>query len=95
MKRGVGIGLAIAVAGITIAAHPAYCCSPAELTQKQKAFADAAKAAYQRDPGGDEGRQAKVKLVIERYSGLKNSTNGSYIIDMICKENDELLAIYK
>ena len=58
-------------------------------------FAEAAKAAYQRDPGGDEARQAKVKLVIERYSGLKNSTNGRYIIDMICKENDELLAIYK
>ena len=33
-----------------------------------------------------------MRLVIERYSGLKNSTNGSYIIDQICKENDELLA---
>jgi len=66
-----------------------------ELSEKQKAFAEAAKAAYQRDPSGDEARQAKVKQVIERYSGLKNSTNGRYIIDMICKENDELLAIYK
>ena len=36
-----------------------------------------------------------MRVVIERYSGLKNSTNGSYIIDRICKENDELLAIYK
>lgn len=95
MKQRMAIRLAIAVTGMTIAAGPAYCCSPAELTQKQKAFADAAKAAYQRDPGGDEARQAKVRAVIERYSGLKNSTNGSYIIDMICKENDELLAIYK
>ena len=69
--------------------------TPAELGEKQKAFAVAAKAAYQRDPGGDDARQAKVKQVIERYSALKNSTNGRYIIDTICKENDELLAIYK
>jgi hypothetical protein len=95
MKRFLAIVLAVEIAGFTMAAGPAYSCSPAELTQKQKAFAEAAKAAYQRDPGGDEARQAKVKQVIERYSGLKSSTNGSYIIDMICKENDELLAIYK
>jgi hypothetical protein len=95
MTRFLAILPAVAIAGIAMAAGPAYSCSPAELTQKQKAFAEAAKVAYQRDPGGDEARQAKVKQVIERYSGLKNSTNGSYIIDMICKENDELLAIYK
>jgi hypothetical protein len=94
MKRFSAI-LAIGIVGLAMSAGPAHCCSPAELSQKQKAFADAAKAAYERDPGGDEARQAKVKLVIERYSGLKNSTNGRYIIDMICKENDELLAIYK
>lgn len=94
MKRGLGILLAAGI-GLTTAASPAHSCSPAELTQKQKAFGDAAKAAYERDPGGDEARQAKVRQVIERYSGLKNSTNGHYIIDMICKENDELLAIYK
>ena len=86
---------AAAVAAMLLQASAAYCCSPAELTQKQKAFAEATKAAFERDPGGDAARQAKLKLVIERYSGLKNSTNGSYIIDMICKENDELLAIYK
>ena len=94
MKRSLGI-LAAGVAAVTLAAGPAQSCTPAELSQKQKAFADAAKAAYQRDPGGDEARQAKMKQVIERYSDLKNSTNGRYIIDMICKENDELLAIYK
>ncbi|MBV9456344.1 MAG: hypothetical protein JO141_02325 [Bradyrhizobium sp.] len=92
MKRCVGIFL---VAGTVMAAGPAYCCSPAELIQKQNAFAAAAKTAFERDPGGDAARQAQLKLVIDRYSGLKNSTNGSYIIDMMCKENDELLAIYK
>lgn len=95
MKRCPAILMAFGVAAITVMAGPAHSCTPAELTQKQKAFAEAAKAAYQREPGGDEARQAKVKQVIERYSGLKNGTNGSYIIDMICKENDELLAIYK
>lgn len=55
----------------------------------------ATRVAFARDPGGDAARQAKVKLVIERCNGLKDSTNGNYIIDMTCKENDELLAIYK
>ncbi len=95
MMRYMGILLAVGVAAVTVVAGPAHSCTPAELSQKQKAFADAAKAAYQRDPGGDEARQAKMRQVIERYSDLKNSTNGRYIIDMICKENDELLAIYK
>ena len=95
MMRSLGILLAIGIAAITATAGPAHSCTPAELGEKQKAFAEATKAAYQRDPGGDEARQAKVRQVIERYSGLKNSINGRYIIDMICKENDELLAIYK
>jgi hypothetical protein len=95
MKRRVGIFSLAAVAAVMLGASAAHCCSPTELTQKQKAFAEAAKAAFARDPAGDDARQAKVKLVIERYNGLKNSTNGSTIIDMICKENDELLAIYK
>jgi hypothetical protein len=87
--------LVAAAAAVLLQASAAYCCSPVELTQKQKAFAEATKAAFARDPGGDAARQEKVRLVIERYSGLKNSTNGSYIIDQICKENDELLDIYK
>ena len=95
MKRCTGILMAAGFATMMMTAGPALGCTPAELSEKQKAFAEAAKAAYQRDPSGDEARQAKVKQVIERYSGLKNSTNGRYIIDMICKENDELLAIYK
>jgi hypothetical protein len=92
MKQRVVIGL---LAAMVMAAGPAYGCSPAELVQKQKAFAAAAKSAFERDPGGDAARQEKAKLVIDRYRGLKTSTNGSYLIDMICKENDELLAIYK
>jgi hypothetical protein len=95
MKRSLGIFVAAGVAATAATFGPALGCTPAELTQKQKAFAEATKAAYARDPGGDEARQAKVRQVIERYSGLKDSTNGRYIIDMICKENDELLAIYK
>ena len=30
-----------------------------------------------------------------RYSGVKAGINGSYIIDMLCRENEELFAIYK
>ncbi|MBV8925926.1 MAG: hypothetical protein JOZ74_11215 [Bradyrhizobium sp.] len=92
MKRRV---IMMAASAAIIQSSSAYCCSPAEMVQKQKAFAQATKAAFDRDPGGDAARQAKVRLVIARYSELKNSTNGSYIIDMTCKENDELLAIYK
>jgi hypothetical protein len=95
MKRSLAILTALGVTAVAALPGPAFGCTPAELTQKQKAFAEAAKAAYARDPGGDDARQARLKQVIERYSGLKNSTNGQYIIDMICKENDELLAIYK
>jgi len=84
-----------AVASIGMMSGPAYCCTAVELIQKQKAFGDAVKAAFDHDPAGDSARQAKVKLVIDRYSNLKKSTNGPYIIDMICKEHDELLAIYK
>ena len=94
MKRRVWIVLAGTVATM-LTAYPAYCCSPIELVQKQKAFAAATKEAFDRDPGGDAARQEKVRTVIERYKDVKNSSNGSYIIDMICKENDELLAIYK
>jgi hypothetical protein len=87
--------LIAATAAMIMQTGAAHGCSPAELVQKQKAFGEATKAAYARDPGGDAARQAKVRAVTERYSDLKNSTNGSYIIDMICKEHDELLAIYK
>ena len=90
MKR-----FACILAGMMIAASPALCCSGAELIQKQKAFSDAVKGAFERDPGGDATRQARVQAVIGRYANLKNSTDGRYVIDMLCKQNDELLAIYK
>jgi hypothetical protein len=84
------------IAGMMMAAAgPAYSCSGTDLIQKQKAFADAVKAAYARDPGGDAARQPQVQTVIGRHGDLKNSTNGGAITDMLCKENDELLAIYK
>jgi hypothetical protein len=85
----------ILVAGMVAAAAPALACSGSDLVQKQKAFGDAVKAAFARDPGGDAARRAKLEAVIARYADIKNSTNGGYVIDMMCKENDELLAIYK
>jgi hypothetical protein len=78
-----------------VMAGPALACSPGELTQKQKAYGDAVKVAFDRDPAGDDARKAKAMAVIERYSSPKPGINGGYIIDMLCKENDELLAIYK
>jgi hypothetical protein len=83
------------VAGMLIWAGPASACSSTDLVQKQKAYADAVKAAFARDPAGDAGRQTQVQAVVVRYSGLKNSTSGGAVVDMLCKENDELLAIYK
>jgi hypothetical protein len=77
------------------AAAPALACSGTYLIQKQKAYSDAVQTAFDRDPGGDEARKSQVLAVIGRYSGLKAGSNGGYIIDMLCKENDELLAIYK
>ena len=91
MKQFAGIWFA----GMVMVAGPALACSPGELTQKQKAYGDAVKVAFDRDPSGDEARRAKAMVVIERYSSLKPGPNGGYIIDMLCKENDELLAIYK
>jgi hypothetical protein len=84
----------VLVAGMMIAAGPAYSCSPGDLVQKQKAYGDAVKAAFDRDPGGDDARKAQALVVIGRESGLKPGPGG-YIIDMLCKENDELLAIYR
>ena len=88
--------LACALIAVTLlSAAPAFACSGADLIQKQKAFSAAVKAAFDRDPSGDAGRQAQVQVIIARYAGLKNTTNGGYAIDMLCKENDELLAVYK
>jgi hypothetical protein len=58
-------------------------------------LADAVKAAYDRDPAGDPARQARVKEVLERYKDVGKMTNGPAILDIICKENDELTMIYK
>jgi len=85
----------VLMAGTLLSAAPAFACSGADLVQKQKAFSAAVKTAFERDPDGDAGRQTQLQAVIARYSDLKNTTNGAYAIDMLCKENDELLAIYK
>jgi hypothetical protein len=83
------------IAAMLLACGPASACSPGELVSKQKAYSDAVKVALERDPSGEDARKAQAMVVIGRYSGLKAGTNGSYIIDMLCKENDELFAIYK
>ena len=77
-----------------VAAGPAHACSGVELYQKQRALGDAVKAALDRDPGGDPARQTRAQTIIDRYSGLKPGPGG-YLIDMLCKENDELIAVYK
>jgi hypothetical protein len=85
----------VLMAGTLLSAAPAFACSPTELTQKQKAFSSAVKAAFDRDPSGDAGRQVQAQTIIARYKGLNDRMNGGYLIDMLCKENDELLAVYK
>ncbi len=85
----------VVIASTLLSADRAFACSGPELIQKQKAFSAAVKARFESDPSGDAGRQEKVQAIIARYKGLKDTTNGSYVIDMLCKENDELLAVYK
>ena len=83
------------VATSLVLTQPAAACSATDLIQKQKAFAEAVKAAFERDPSGDPARQARAQAVIGRYADLKKTGNGSQVIDLLCKENDELAAIYK
>ena len=86
----------ILVAATTFAANSALACSAAELQQKQKAYGDAVKVAFARDPSGDAARRQKAEGVIARYAAsLKGVSHGATIIDTICRENEELLAIYK
>jgi hypothetical protein len=87
--------LICALVACALSAGAALACSPAELVQKQRAYGDAVKAAFARDPGGDSARQARAQAVIARYAELVKSTNGGHIIDAICRENEELLAIYQ
>jgi hypothetical protein len=67
-------------------------CSSAELTDKIRMFGEATEAAFARDPGADEARKAQVQTITSRYSGLKSAPG---VIDAICREYDELLAVYK
>jgi hypothetical protein len=87
--------VATLLAGLLLSATPAFACSPPELLQKQKAFGDAVKAAFAHDPAGDPARQARVQAITARYGELMHTLNGGAIIDALCRENDELLAIYK
>jgi hypothetical protein len=85
-----------ALVACALSGGAALACSPVELVQKQKAYGDAVKAAFARDPAGDAGRQAQMRAITARYGELaKSSTNGPYLVDLLCRENDELLAIYK
>jgi len=87
---------AVLVAAATLAASEALGCSATALQAKQKAYSEAVKTAFARDPAGDAARRAKVQDVIARYvAALKSETHGSTIIDTMCRENEELLAIYQ
>jgi hypothetical protein len=78
------------LATLLASAGPGVACSPAELIQKQKAYSDAVKAAFERDQAGDQARQARMQAVIDQYKDLRKSTNGPDIIDMLCKAVDDL-----
>ncbi len=84
-----------AVAALGFAAGPALSCTPTELAEKMRAILPASKAAYERDPGGNANRQAQAQSIIARYAALKNSSGGQNVLDMICRENDELLGLYR
>jgi len=73
----------------------ALACSPAELAQKQKAYSEAVKAAFARDPAGDGARQTRALAVIAHYGELVKSATRGYPIDIMCRENEELLTIYQ
>ena len=75
--------------------QPALACTGPELADKMRTFSDATKAGYAKDPAGDESRKARVQTIIDRYRPLKHSTNGPAIIDAICREYDELIAVYR
>ena len=74
---------------------PALACSAPELAEKMKAFAASTAAAFAKDPNGDEARKARVQAIIERYRPSKLGSNGAAIIDAVCREYDELIAIYQ
>jgi hypothetical protein len=87
---------ALLLAATSLASSQALACSANALQQKQKAYSEAVKTAFARDPAGDAARRAKVQDVVAHYvASLKNVTHGSTIIDTMCRENDELLAIYQ
>jgi hypothetical protein len=88
--------LASALLAIMIAAGPALACSPTELVAKQKAYSDAVKTAFARDPAGDDARKARALALIARYGEVAKSAGPSgNAIDLMCRENDELAAIYR
>jgi hypothetical protein len=86
----------IVMAGlVTMWLHPALACSGPELAGKVRKLSEVTTAAFAKDPSGDETRRARVQAIIDRYRPMKQSTNGSAIIDATCREYDELISVYQ
>lgn len=88
------VNLTIAALFSLAAAQTAAACSPVDYASKAGAFSLATKAAFERDPDGDPARQARVREITERYTPLAQKA-GANAFDVLCKEYDELLAVYK
>lgn len=92
MKTSVGLLLATLLS--LGASQPAAACSAAEYANKAGALALATKAAFERDPAGDLARQARLRAITDRYVPLTQK-GGAQVLDVLCEEYDELLAVYK
>jgi hypothetical protein len=92
MKKMISIVFAASL--LIGAAAPAAACSPGEYARKVGEFALATKAAFERDPGGDPARQARVREITERYAPQVQKSGGT-AFDLLCREYDALLAVYK
>jgi hypothetical protein len=62
---------------------------------KMNAVTQGSMAAFANHPGEDAARQNRVQEIIGRYAGLKNEAGGAAALDALCREYDELLAVYK
>jgi hypothetical protein len=73
----------------------AHACSGPELANKMNAVTAASMAAFANRPEEDTARQNRVQEIIGRYATPKNEAGGAAALDTLCREYDELLAVYK
>jgi hypothetical protein len=91
MRRSLPLSIAILLTRVGLA----HACSGSELANKMNAVTQASMAAFANHPGEDTARQDRVQAIISRYAGLKNEAGGAAALDTLCREYDELLAVYK